>query len=130
MMESDAPLDAEKTFLLNQTADGSGERPFRVGRTPRIVLRHQRTGQEFSAEGYAIVIGRNPEGTQIVIRTNEERHISGRHAEIVFLTGKPPVLRDLGSSNGTWLNDRRVKDDVPLKRAIDWCWERRRPRSW
>ncbi len=117
MLEGDGPQDAEKTFLLNQTNDGSGERPFKVGRAPHVVLAHQVTGQKFRAEGYTIVIGRSPEGVQIVIRNDEEKHVSGRHAEIVFHAGKPTIVRDLGSSNGTWVNDRRVKDDTALRKG-------------
>ncbi len=114
MLEADQPLDAEKTFLLNKTMDGSGEKPFKVGRTPKIILHHQRTGRDFNAEGYTIVIGRNPEESQVLIRTDEEKHVSGRHAEIVFQAGKSPIVRDLESSNGTWLNDRRLRSDMPL----------------
>ncbi len=114
MLEEDKPLDAEKTFLLNQTMDGSGEKPFKVGRTPRIILHHQRTGKDLTGEGYTVVIGRSPGAAQILIRSDEEKHVSGRHAEIVFQAGKAPVVRDLDSSNGTWLNDRRVHSDTPL----------------
>jgi pSer/pThr/pTyr-binding forkhead associated (FHA) protein len=112
----DEPADAEQTFLLNEQADGSGERPFRVGKTPSVVLRHLRTGKEFRAEGYTVVIGRDPGAAQILVRTPEERHVSGRHVEIQFRTGsRYPVVRDLGSSNGTWLNDRPLKVERELK---------------
>ncbi len=116
LLEEDQPqpLDAEKTFLLNKTMDGSGEKPFKVGRTPKIILHHMRTGRDLTAEGYTIVLGRNPEASQVLIRTDEEKHVSGRHAEIVFQAGKSPIVRDLDSSNGTWLNDRRLRFDMPL----------------
>ncbi|MEH1101972.1 FHA domain-containing protein [Micromonospora sp. CPCC 205561] len=36
-----------------------------------------------------------------------DAHLSRRHAEI-WLTGEGACLADLGSTNGTWLNDRRI----------------------
>lgn len=49
------------------------------------------------------VIGRAPTA-DIVVR---DAHLSRRHAE-VWLTGEGACLADLGSTNGTWLNDRRI----------------------
>lgn len=110
MLEGD--FAAEETLLASP--EGSAERPFKVGRTPHVTLRHERTGQEFSAKGYTIVIGRDPAAAQIVIRTDQEKHISGRHAEIQFRSEGSVVVRDLGSKNGTWLNDAPLKGDAPL----------------
>lgn len=92
------------------------DRPYRGGPTPSVKLRHERTGAEFEVAGYTIVIGRDP-ASQVVIRSDEERHVSGRHAEIQFRRDGGVVLRDLGSSNGTWLNNQRVGKDseVPLQ---------------
>ena len=90
--------------------EGTLEKPYKTGRMPSIKLRHERTGQEFIAEGYTVVLGRDP-AAQVVIRTDEERHVSGRHAEIQFRSDGTVVLRDLGSKNGTWLNDKRLKDE-------------------
>lgn len=118
MLESDfepeeTALAPERTVLASP--DGSAERPFKVGRTPHVTLRHERTGQEFSAKGYTIVIGRDPAAAQIVIRTDQEKHVSGRHAEIQFRSDGSVIVRDLDSRNGTWLNDRPIKADTPLK---------------
>jgi pSer/pThr/pTyr-binding forkhead associated (FHA) protein len=107
------PEDAESTLL--EDADGSDERPFRVGKTPEVTVRHQRTGQEFTAKGYTIVLGRDPDGAQVVIRSDDQRHVSSRHAEIQFRSDRTVVLRDLDSRNGTWLNDRPVKHEAQLK---------------
>ena len=115
LQEAGAPPSAAQAFALNQTMDGSGDRPFRVGKTPRVVLLHLRTRQELSAEGYTVVLGRDPAGAQLLIRSDDQRHVSGRHAEIAFRSGHGrPLLNDLGSSNGTWLNDRPVKSPVEL----------------
>lgn len=107
--------EGEASSTLLEDADGSDEHPFRVGRTPEVALHHQRTGQEFTAKGYTIVLGRDPDAAQIVLRSEDQRHVSSRHAEIQFRSDGTVVLRDLGSRNGTWVNDRPVKEEAPIK---------------
>jgi len=96
-------------------ADGSAQHPFRVVGEPTLRLVHQGSGEEFSVSGRSIVIGRDPSAAQVLIRADDERHVSGRHAEIRFLPDGRVVLRDLGSTNGTWLNDIRLKAEQPLE---------------
>ena len=105
-------MGAAETVL--ESGDGSAERPFKVGRTPQLTLRHEGTGQVFEVKGYTIAIGREP-AAQIVIRADDEKHVSGRHTEIQFRSDGSVVVRDLGSRNGTWLNDRPLKGEAPLK---------------
>jgi pSer/pThr/pTyr-binding forkhead associated (FHA) protein len=94
--------------------DGSAEKPYKVGKTPEAVLRHQRTGQEYRVKGYTLVLGRDAEAAQVLIRSDEEKHVSGRHAEIQFRSDHRVVIRDLESRNGTWVNDRRIGAEFPL----------------
>jgi len=94
--------------LATTDPDGSDERPFKVGRTPEIALHHERTGHTFTAKGYTVAIGRDP-SAQVVIRAEDERHVSGRHVEIQFRSDGRVVVRDLGSKNGSWLNDKPLK---------------------
>lgn len=117
---------AERTMLVDQPKsraaardepDGTMNRPFKVGKTPEIGFLHQGSGKTYQAKGYTIVLGRDPGGAQIVFRGDDEKHVSGRHAEIQFRTDGVAVIRDLGSSNGTWLNDRPVKSELPIKRG-------------
>ncbi|WNM36954.1 FHA domain-containing protein [Micromonospora halotolerans] len=63
---------------------------FRVGRDPQLV------GRAPSAD---IVLG--------------DPHLSRRHAT-VQATVDGVLLTDLGSTNGTWLNDQRIVGTVPL----------------
>ena len=117
--------DAGKTFLegdpafeatqLEAKRDGSAELPYKVGKTPEVSLRHRRTGEEFRAKGYTVVLGRDPAATQILIRTDDQKHISGRHAELQFRSGGQCVIRDLESRNGSWLNGQVLKGEQPLK---------------
>ena len=95
--------------------DGSAVLPFRVGLIPSLRLVHQRSGEQFTAQGYTIVIGRDAGAAQVLIRANDERHVSGRHVEIQFRTDHTVVVRDLDSRNGTWLNDKPLKGEAPIK---------------
>lgn len=104
---------APKRPLRPSESDGTIDRPFKAGNTPSLKLRHERTGQEYAAAGYTITIGRDPESAQVVIRSEEEKHVSGRHAEIQFRSDGRVVVRDL-SRNGTWVNNQKVKDETPL----------------
>ncbi|ATO16721.1 FHA domain-containing protein [Micromonospora sp. WMMA2032] len=55
------------------------------------------------------VIGRAP-SADIVLA---DPHLSRRHATVQATTDGV-LLTDLGSTNGTWLNDRRISGSVPL----------------
>ena len=66
------------------------------------------SGQEFPlniTSGGRITIGRDNNSDLVFPGT----HLSRTHAEIVIQKGKL-ILRDLGSSNGTYVNDRRIKE--------------------
>jgi len=60
-------------------------------------------------EGEA-TIGRDSDN-QIVV---DDTTVSGRHAAIEFRGGRW-WLEDLGSTNGTWVNQRRVTDALPVE---------------
>ncbi|MFJ8684931.1 FHA domain-containing protein [Micromonospora wenchangensis] len=66
-------------------------------------------GASFRVRPRPQVIGRAPTADIAVA----DAHLSRRHAE-VRLTDDGVVLVDLGSTNGTWLNDRRITDAEPL----------------
>lgn len=67
------------------------------------------TRQRLSLTGASTLIGRSP-GCHIVL---SDASVSGNHAEIVW-DGAQYVLRDLASTNGTWLNGQRVTNATPL----------------
>jgi len=57
-------------------------------------------------------IGRHP-SADILFDADHDLDVSGRHAA-VFRQGEVWVLRDLGSTNGTWVNGVRLKGDRVL----------------
>jgi pSer/pThr/pTyr-binding forkhead associated (FHA) protein len=109
---SEDEMAAAETVL--DSLVGSAERPFKAGRTPEVELRHERTGQVFASKGYTIVVGRALE-CQIVIRTGDQKHVSGRHLEIRFRASHVVVVRDLDSKNGTWLNEKPLTLEQDLR---------------
>ncbi|MDO3702203.1 FHA domain-containing protein [Micromonospora sp. C28SCA-DRY-2] len=60
-------------------------------------------GASFRVRRTPLVIGRAPT-VDVVLN---DLHLSRRHAQ-VWLTPEGVSLADLGSTNGTWLNDRRI----------------------
>lgn len=57
-------------------------------------------------------IGRHP-SADVQFDPEQDLDVSGRHAAL-FHQGGGWLLRDLGSSNGTWVNGERIKGDRPL----------------
>ncbi len=60
-----------------------------------------------------LTLGRSA-ACQVVL---EDRQVSRQHAEIAFGMGQHVQVRDLGSANGTWLNDQALppRSPVPLQ---------------
>jgi len=72
------------------------------------ITKGQDKGKKYPVEEARTTLGRKP-GNSI---TFPDIKVSGVHAEIVFEQGRP-VVRDLGSTNGTWLEGRKI-DEVVL----------------
>ncbi len=80
----------------------------------KLELRHlsgSRAGEEQSFEDTSeVTVGRQPANV-IQFDPERDRAVSGYHASIVFEQGRW-ILRDLGSSNGTFIGDAAVKERV------------------
>jgi pSer/pThr/pTyr-binding forkhead associated (FHA) protein len=108
--------------LLFQADDPAGERddtiPIHPAVTPRVeqseaclvVESALSVARPIPISAAMIVIGRG-ESCDVVL---DDRHCSRNHAEI-HRVGGSFVLRDLGSTNGVFLNDVRVVADVELR---------------
>ncbi len=75
-------------------------------------LSGSRAGQTDIFSQPYIAIGRHPE-CHLRFDPEQDLDVSARHAA-VMLTGELYVLRDLGSTNGTWVNGRRLSGDHVL----------------
>lgn len=107
-------------FDLRRPPLSSGEGPVvrAVGRVASLRGRMRRAWQNedlpellLPASGpYALSIGRAPGS---VLRLTDYT-VSRAHAQLRY-TGQGWTLRDLGSSNGTWVNERRIAGVVPVQ---------------
>ena len=89
--------------------DDESPSPQPSGDGPRLLLKEPGGIVEFPL-GDANVLGRS---TQATVRL-ADREVSRQHSQI-DRRGKDFVLRDLGSSNGTFLNGKRIFGPMRLK---------------
>jgi predicted component of type VI protein secretion system len=99
----DAPAPAEETGLHSAVSSKLGEPRLVVERAPG-----HSPGMEYDL-GNGAVLGR---GEQAEIRL-EDPFASSRHAQVVR-QGGVMVLEDLGSTNGTYLNEEILGGPTPL----------------
>jgi hypothetical protein len=81
---------------------------YSVAPGPALVVRH--TGQVFSLTQVPVSIGRGSENTIILA----DPEVSRRHAAISWQAGSY-VVEDLGSANGTFVNEKRLSQPQPLR---------------
>ncbi len=85
--------------------------PRRSRRIPREIVIHQPTGapQVVGLSGHGLLLGR-ANGAHAIL---DDVYVSDEHAEIIPDDGGWSI-RDLGSTNGTFLNGAKVTRPVPL----------------
>ena len=108
LVPAGAQLGAEATGLH---AAAGGGLPDPAGHDPRLVVERapgHAPGMEYEV-GAGAVLGR---GDQAEIRL-EDPFASSRHAQLVRQAGAV-VLEDLGSTNGTYLNEELLSGPQPL----------------
>lgn len=74
------------------------------------ILQGSEQGREFALEGQRWVVGRSPECDVVV----DVAAVSRRHVILTDESGEF-FVQDLGSRNGTYINDQRVIDRAPIK---------------
>jgi predicted component of type VI protein secretion system len=67
-------------------------------------------GQQTNLEGGSLLIGRDPACNLIV----NDVEVSRRHARLIAQSGGY-AIEDMGSTNGTFIDEQRIKGVVPLK---------------
>ncbi len=88
----------------------------------RLEIRDLESSMVYDIGEGGAVIGRERARTDISFR---DESISKRHAQI-YLEGSEWLLKDLGSSNGTYLDDQRVDKPVRLDRGVVFSLAQRR----
>ncbi|MBU0515364.1 MAG: sigma 54-interacting transcriptional regulator [Proteobacteria bacterium] len=96
--------EADKTVMIDLGA--ADERNSFLNFEAQLVINRtdgQVTGQVYHMDRERITIGRHPDNDVSL----PDPHVSGRHVEVFFVGGEYRV-KDLGSTNGTLLDGRRV----------------------
>jgi len=78
------------------------------GSGPALTVRH--TGQEFPLTQAPVTIGRQPDCTVVLA----DPQVSRQHATVSYQAGRY-IVQDLGSANGTYVNDRRIAAPQALR---------------
>lgn len=76
-----------------------------------IVIRGTPQGKRFELSKSNMFIGRDPSADIVLVDQNASR----KHAEIIK-EGEDVKLRDNGSTNGTFVNDKQIKEAVTLRK--------------
>ncbi|MEZ4750072.1 MAG: GGDEF domain-containing protein [Bdellovibrionota bacterium] len=75
-----------------------------------IQISGRETGQMYNLKGRNVKLGRDP-SCQIPL---DDPHVSRNHAEIIWRNGTDLVIRDVGSTNGIFVNGKKVQEQVLL----------------
>jgi EAL domain-containing protein (putative c-di-GMP-specific phosphodiesterase class I) len=98
---------------MDQTAVGTAtlgaESPIESGWCLVGCLARSRDLSRFPVDQETYIVGRRP-GVHLQIPS---ARVSGRHAELLVI-GHCLFIRDLGSTNGTYVNRRRIRQPTPL----------------
>src|SRR5436190_9840979 len=72
-----------------------------------VVIYGLELGRKYNLESPNVVIGRSSKADVQI----DQESVSRNHAKLVN-TGKSIILRDLGSTNGTYVNDQLIEENV------------------
>jgi hypothetical protein len=99
--------NTEVTAINGRKANGT--KPFRRGRTPRLVIYYEEGEVEVPLEMPRLTLGRSSEADVHIEHTSVSRH----HA-LLMRDGTRYMLEDLQSTNGTFVNGERITGKVYL----------------
>jgi diguanylate cyclase (GGDEF)-like protein len=74
-----------------------------------VVVYGTETGRRLPLTTHDFMIGRSTKCDLLI----DQKDVSRKHAQIVWALGRY-TIRDLQSSNGVWVNDKRINEEEPL----------------
>src|SRR3954470_4502077 len=101
----------DKTAVLNETAATLAKELQKAKEQEAclIIIRGTPQGHRFFLTQQEMIIGRDPTADISV----SDQGISRKHAQVTKAGGKIQLI-DLGSSNGTFINDKKVPPNQPM----------------
>lgn len=110
--ECGKPMIARKAEMTGSNEKGSDDNEKTIGRARKTVMLKQRDSAITITPVHDAVIGRtdSPYANELSGLTL----ISRRHGKFVFQGGEWYII-DFGSTNGTYVNDREVPADTPVR---------------
>jgi two-component system, cell cycle response regulator len=105
---SDKDTKSDKTMIITEKVD-LADRP--TSYEPYLIqISGRETGQMYNLSGRTVKIGRDP-ASQIIL---DDPHVSRNHAEIICRNGNEIVIRDVGSTNGVFVNGKKIAEQLLL----------------
>jgi pSer/pThr/pTyr-binding forkhead associated (FHA) protein len=103
---SEAPLDANRTTVFTSAMLASSSAAFEPREHLLVLVEGWQPGLVVRLSGRPLRLGRREGNDQVL----PDHRVSGQHCEIVVVPGPGNHLevRDLGSTNGTFVDDARV----------------------
>lgn len=96
----------------------------RSPRPEKVVLVDKKTQQKFQVPmADRIVIGRNSNMSQLVLKG--DKAVSGKHCTLIYEMGQF-YLEDLGSANGTYVNQKKIKGKIEIANGDELVMGRRK----
>lgn len=105
VVSDDSKYSGEKTIIITEKVDLNA-RPNQGAEPYLIQISGRETGQTYRLSGELMKIGRDP-ACAIAL---DDPHISRLHAEIGIKASGDVYLRDIGSTNGVFVNGKRVTE--------------------
>lgn len=106
MSDKDGKTNFDRTVVITEKTD-LNERSTTY--EPYLIqISGRETGQMYNLAGRTVRIGRDPT-CQIIL---EDPHISRNHAEIFYRNGNEITIRDVGSTNGVFVNGKKISEQV------------------
>jgi hypothetical protein len=108
-----APADEPTTMTFTLDGETTDDAPMALpapgSHGKLVVTRGPNTGSEYSLEHVITTVGRHPDSDIFL----DDVTVSRRHVE-VERTPSRTVVRDVGSLNGTYVNQHRIDGEHPL----------------
>lgn len=105
-------MSEDKTIIANADDLRILQQPSKRNRACLVQYSGRELGKRYPLEGMEVTIGRGIQSNIVI----DEQSVSRQHARITLLTEADSIsVEDLGSSNGTYINDKKVTEPTEVR---------------